>query len=121
VKSGLVRVHWVHVDRNRYSVDCRYDGKTVSLRTYADRIVSVADGNIVGEYVRRFERDRTFFDPWHYVAALEKKPGALRQGAPFKDSALLPALSEMRERLCAKASGDRQFVCIPIRTPALFR
>jgi hypothetical protein len=52
VKSGLVRVHWVHVDRNRYSVDCRYDGKTVSLRTYADRIVSVADGNIVGEHVR---------------------------------------------------------------------
>ena len=37
----------VHVDRNRYSVDCRYAGKTVSLRTYADRIVTVADGNLV--------------------------------------------------------------------------
>ena len=102
----------VHVDRNRYSVDCRYAGKTVSLRTYADRIVSVAGGNIVGEHVRRFERDRTFFDPWHYVAALEKKPGALRNGAPFKDWALPPALGEMRERLCAKAGGDRQFVNI---------
>ena len=75
----------VHVDRNRYSVDCRYAGKTVSLRTYAERIVAVAAGQIVGEHVRSFERDRTFFDPWHYVAALEKKPGALRNGAPFKD------------------------------------
>jgi transposase len=102
----------VHVDRNRYSVDCRYAGKTVSLRTYADRILAVADGKIVGEHVRSFERDRTFFDPWHYLAALEKKPGALRNGAPFKDWALLPALREMKDRLCAKVGGDRQFVTI---------
>jgi hypothetical protein len=102
----------VHVDRNRYSVDCCYAGKTVSLRTYAERIVAMADGKIVGEHVRSFERDRTFFDPWHYVAALEKKPGALRNGAPFKDWALPPALREMRDRLGAKVGGDRQFVTI---------
>ena len=102
----------VHVDRNRYSVDCRYASNTVSLRTYADRILAVADGKIVGEHVRRFERDRTFFDPWHYLAALEKKPGALRNGAPFKDWALPPSLREMKDRLCAKVGGDRQFVTI---------
>ena len=102
----------VHVDRNRYSVDCRYAGKTVSLRTYADRIVTLAEGKIVGEHVRSFERDRTFFDPWHYVSALEKKPGALRNGAPFKDWALPPALLEMKDRLCARLGGDRQFVTI---------
>jgi transposase len=102
----------VHADRNRYSVDCQYAGKTVSLRTYADRIVTMAEGKIVGEHVRSFERDRTFFDPWHYVAALEKKPGALRNGAPFKDWALPPALREMKDRLCAKSGGDRQFVTI---------
>ena len=102
----------VHADRNRYSVDCRYAGKTVSLRTYADRVVTMADGKIVGEHVRSFERDRTFFDPWHYLAALEKKPGALRNGAPFKDWALPPALREMKDRLCAKSGGDRQFVTI---------
>jgi hypothetical protein len=72
----------------------------------------MAEGKIVGEHVRSFERDRTFFDPWHYVAALEKKPGALRNGAPFKDWALPPALLEMKVRLCTKAGGDRQFVNI---------
>ena len=46
------------------------------------------------------------------MAALEKKPGALRNGAPFKGWALPPALQEMRQRLCAKAGGDRQFVTI---------
>ena len=25
------------------------------------------------------------FDPWHYLPVLQKKPGALRNGAPFKD------------------------------------
>ncbi len=89
-----------------------YAGKSVSLRTYAERIVTVADGKIVGEHVRSFERDRTFFDPWHYLAVLERKPGALRNGAPFKDWALPPTLQEMRHPLCAKAGGDRQFVTI---------
>jgi hypothetical protein len=102
----------VHVDRNRYSVDCRYAGKTVSLRIYADRIVTTAQGNVVGEHVRSFERDRTFFDPWHYVAALERKPGALRNGAPFKGWALPQALLQMKARLLIKPGGDRQFVAI---------
>ena len=102
----------VHVDRNRYSVDCHYAGKTVSLRVYAERIVMVADGKIVGEHGRSFERDRTFFDPWHYVAALAKKPGALRNGAPFKDWALPPAFQAMRERLCPKVGGVPQFFTI---------
>jgi hypothetical protein len=102
----------VHVDRNRYSVDCRYAGKTVSLRSYADRIVTMAEGQVVGEHVRSFERDRTFFDPWHYVTALEKKPGALRNGAPFKGWALPRGLLELKERLLIKPGGDRQFVTI---------
>jgi hypothetical protein len=44
----------VKVSRHRYSVDCRYAGKTVSLRTYADRVVIMAEGKIVGEHVRSF-------------------------------------------------------------------
>src|SRR5215467_15914179 len=55
----------VHYDRNRYSVDCRWAGKTVSVRAYAERIVMVADGAIVGEHLRSFERERTFpFRDW---------------------------------------------------------
>ncbi|RPH47578.1 MAG: hypothetical protein EHM91_05595, partial [Planctomycetota bacterium] len=41
-----------------------------------------------GEHARSFDRERTSFDPWHYVPALATKPGALRNGAPFKDWAL---------------------------------
>ncbi|HXX11806.1 MAG TPA: IS21 family transposase [Burkholderiales bacterium] len=102
----------VHYDRNRYSVDCRWAGKTVSVRAYADRIVMVADGAIVGEHGRSFERERTFFDPWHYVPALATKPGALRNGAPFRDWPLPESILELRERLLKKLGGDRQFVMV---------
>ena len=102
----------VHYDRNRYSVDCRHAGKTVSLRAYADRIVMVADGQVVGEHPRSFERERTFFNPWHYVPALDRKPGALRNGAPFKDWDLPEPILAMRDKLLKKPGGDRQFVAI---------
>ena len=38
----------------------------------------------------------TIYDPWHYLPVLARKPGALRNGAPFKDWALPPALEQVR-------------------------
>ena len=32
-----------------------------------------------------YGRGKTIYDPWHYVPVLARKPGALRNGAPFKD------------------------------------
>jgi hypothetical protein len=45
---------------------------------YADRIIMLQDGAVVGEHARVFSRDRTVYDPRHYVPLLERKPGALR-------------------------------------------
>ena len=42
------------------------------------------DGQIVGRHERAFGRDKTIFDPLHYIPVLARKPGALRNGAPFK-------------------------------------
>ena len=56
------------------------------------RAVVVQDGRIVGEHARSYGRDQTTFDPWHYVPVLARKPGALRNGAPFKDWILQAAL-----------------------------
>jgi hypothetical protein len=46
------------------------------------------------------------------VAALEREPGALRNGAPFKDWNLPASMTRLRERLAKHADGDRQFVDI---------
>jgi len=107
----------VSFDRNRYSVDCRAVGQVVQLRSYADRIVVLHDGQVIGEHGRQFGRDRMIFDAWHYLPVLKRKPGALRNGAPFKDWHLPRALQRVRQRMRQYADGDRQFVdvlaCVP--------
>ena len=57
-------------------------------------------------------RDKAIYNPWHYLAVLERKPGALRNGAPFKRWELPEAMSEVRTALEGRSGGDRQFVSI---------
>lgn len=102
----------VNFDRNRYSIECNYAHQAVSLRAYATRIVITSKDKIIGEHVRQFGRDKTIFDPWHYVPLLERKPGALRNGAPFQDWVLPTALQKVRETLMGKRGGDKQCVAI---------
>lgn len=104
-KSSLVTF-----DRNRYSVAARAANRPVAVRAYADRIVVRLEGEVVAEHVRAFGRDRTVYDPWHYVPVLVRKPGALRNGAPFRDWALPPNLEKVRRRLGRGDAADRQFV-----------
>ncbi len=65
-----------------------------------------------GENRRSFGREETIYDPWHYVPVLARKPGALRNGAPFKDWVLPSAMEKIRRKLAASAEGDRQMVKI---------
>lgn len=102
----------INFDRNRYSVEAMAVGKTVSVRAYANRIVMVLDGKEVGNHRRHLGRDKVIYDPWHYLPVLERKPGALRDGAPFKQWALPEAMVEVRKILAERIGGDRQFVSV---------
>ena len=102
----------ISFDRNRYSVNAMAVGKTVSLRAYANRIIMVQNGMVVGSHKRHLGRDKVIYDPWHYLAVLEKKPGALRNGAPFKQWDLPESMGAVRKILEDRLGGDRQFVSI---------
>jgi hypothetical protein len=84
----------------------------VDIHAYADRIVIRQDGRTVAERPRCYGRGETVYDPWHYVPVLARKPGALRNGAPFKDWVLPAALDRVRRRLASSHDGDRQMVKI---------
>lgn len=100
----------VRIDRNRYSVPAIYAGQVVSIRTTAQQIRIVADEQVIACHPRQFGRDQLICDPWHYLPVLEKKPGALRNGAPFVQWQLPAAVQKVRERLMKQSKGDRQFV-----------
>jgi hypothetical protein len=102
----------VSYDSNRYSVDSSAVGRTVMLRAYADRVAVVDDGVVIAEHPRLFGRHEVRYDPWHYISVLERKPGALRNGAPFKDWDLPEPLARVREALGKHSDGNRQFVGI---------
>jgi DNA replication protein DnaC len=90
VAASVSKTCLVRFDNNKYSVAAGAVGRPVEVRAYADRIELRQDGRVVGEHRRCFGRDQTIYDPWHYVPVLARKPGALRNGAPFKDW-VLPA------------------------------
>lgn len=98
-------------------VNARAVGRPVEVQAYAERIVIRQDGAIVGDHRRRFGRGQTIYDPWHYVPVLARKPGALRNGAPFKGWELPASLTKLRARLGRSDEADRQFVGILAAIP----
>ncbi|WP_084690915.1 IS21 family transposase [Sphingomonas sp. SRS2] len=100
----------ISFDRNRYSVAAKAVRRVVQLRAYADRIVVRMGDVIIADHPRFFGRDRTIYDPWHYLPVLVNKPGALRNGAPFQDWDLPPALVRLRRKLGNDDDADRRFV-----------
>ncbi len=98
--------------RNKYSVISTAVGRPVEVHAYAERIVIRQDGAIVAEHPRCFGRFETIYDPWHYVPVLARKPGALRNGAPFRDWVLPAAMAAIRRKLKGVSDGDRQMVSI---------
>jgi transposase len=110
MQASVSKTCLVRFDNNKYSVASRAVGRPVEIQAYADRVVLRQDGAIVGEHHRRFGRGETIYDPWHYVPVLARKPGALRNGAPFKDWLLPASLERVRRKLKGSDDGDRQMV-----------
>ncbi len=103
----------VNFERNRYSVPASFANRPVSLRIYPERIVVAAEGQILCEHTRIIERShylpgRTIYDWRHYLAVIQRKPGALRNGAPFAE--LPDAFRQLQGQLLKRPGGDREMV-----------
>ena len=112
VPASVSKTCLVRFDKNRYSVEARAVGRPVEIRAYAERVEFWQDGKIVGEHARAFGRDKAIYDPLHYIPVLARKPGALRNGAPFKDWKLPTAMRRIQRKLGRVPNGDRQMVDI---------
>ena len=105
----------ISFERTRYSVPASFANRPVSLRIYPNRLVVAAEGNILCEHTRIIQRShklpaKTVYDWRHYLAVVQRKPGALRNGAPFLE--LPPAFRQLQEHMLRKPGGDREMVDI---------
>ena len=103
----------IHLERNRYSVPASFANRPVSVRVYPERIVVAAEGQILCEHPRFIDRGhhmpgRTIYDWRHYLAVIQRKPGALRNGAPFTD--LPESFRRLQGHLLKRLGGDREMV-----------
>ena len=105
----------VTVARNRYSVPCEWAGQLVSTRLYPTQIVVVAGNAVVATHERLSDRNQTRYDWQHYVPLIERKPGALRNGAPFAD--LPEPLQRMRKALVHQDGGDKVMASVLAEVP----
>ena len=95
----------VAVARNRYSVPCELALHRVSTRLYPNRVEIATDEAIVASHARAANEGHICYDWQHYIALVQRKPGALRNGAPFAD---MPApLLRLRQGLMRHDGGDR--------------
>ena len=102
----------VNFDRNRYSVDCCYAYQAVDIKAYARKVLISSKGKIIGEHERQFGREKTIFNPYHYLPLLERKPGALRNGAPFREWNLPESVEKVCRLLMKDKGGDKEAVSL---------
>ena len=102
-------------DRNRYSVPASFANRPVSLHIYPERLVIVAEGAVICTHERIIERShrqpgRVIYDWRHYLAVVQRKPGALRNGAPFVE--MPESFRKLQSLMLRRPGGDREMVDI---------
>ena len=105
----------ISFERNRYSVPASFANRPVSLRVYPDRLVVAAEGNSLCEHARVIQRShklppQTIYDWRHYLAVIQRKPGALRNGTPFLE--LPTPFRQLQDQMLRRPGGDREMADI---------
>ena len=105
----------VSVARNRYSVPCEWAGHLVSTRLYPTRVDVACGQEIIASHARTPGSAQTTYDWQHYVDLVQRKLGALRNGAPFLD--LPETLQRLRKSLLRHEGGDRAMAQVLASVP----
>lgn len=105
------RLSLVSFDRNRYSVPCRYVGRTLRLAAYTGRIELYDREEQVAIHPRCYQRGQLILLLEHYLPAIARKPHAASHAAVVNQ---MPSIyGKVRDELChRKPDGYREFAAI---------
>ena len=102
----------IRFDSNDYSIPTAYAHHKVTAVGTVDAVRVVVGDRVVAEHRRSWGREGVFYDPVHYLALLERKPGALDFAAPLEGWDLPVCFGVLRRRLEAEfgGPGTRQYI-----------
>jgi hypothetical protein len=89
----------VRFDSNDYSVPCRWAHHPVTVRADVAKVRIFFQDQCIAIHTRCHERERAIYEPWHYLALVERKPRSLDWGAPMKDLLLPECFQTLRRRM----------------------
>ncbi len=97
---------------NDYSVPAAYGFQAVLVKGFVDAVVILCDDAQIARHARSHGHGEFVYDPLHYLALLETKPGALDQAAALQGWDLPPAFQHLRHLLEARMGnrGKREFI-----------
>jgi transposase len=97
---------------NDYSVPTAYGFRDVLVKGFVDQVAIICGADEIARHSRIYDRGQFVFDPKHYLALLEQKPGALDQAAPLQSWTLPEPLQHLRRLLEARMGnrGKREFI-----------
>lgn len=97
---------------NDYSVPMAYGYREVVVKGYVNDVVIFCGTEEIARHKRSYGRAEFIFDPRHYLALIEQKPGALDQAAALQGWPLSPAFTDLRRMLESRMGtrGKREFI-----------
>ena len=97
---------------NDYSAPTAYGFRDVLVKGFVDEVAIICGASEIARHPRVYGRGQFVFDPKHYLALLEQKPGALDQAAPLQNWTLPEPLQHLRRLLEARMGnrGKREFI-----------
>ena len=102
----------VRFDRNDYSVPTAHAHHEVTVLGGVEQVRILSGVEVVAEHHRSWSKEQVAFDPRHYLALLERKPGALDHARPLENWNLPGCFVLLRRRLEADlgCAGTREYI-----------
>lgn len=102
----------ITVETNQYSVPCSFVGQSVWVKLYVDRVIVVAQNQVIAEHPRSYERNGLITKLDHYLEALLKKPRALRDAHAFHEPNIPEVFRRFHQKMREQegAAGDRKMI-----------
>jgi hypothetical protein len=95
----------VRFDTNSYSVPVKYAHRHLTVVASVDEVRLVFQGQLVARHARHWGREQHVFDPVHYLALLQQKPGGFDHARPLEKWDLPACFTTLRRRMETEPDG----------------
>jgi hypothetical protein len=112
-KTSVGPLSLVRFDRNDYSIPTKYGHHPVTAVGTLDEVRLVVNDHLAARHCRSWKKHGRFFNPVHYLALLERKPGAFDFSRPLEQWTLPSCFDLLRRRLESDlegSEGTREFI-----------